>query len=525
MTPNDAELLNRYRTQHSETAFAELVQRYLDLVYSAALRQVGGDVHLAKDVTQIVFADLALKAGGLTNHPSIAGWLYTSTRFAAAKAVRSEQRRRVREHTASTMQQLHAAPESEVNWDTLRPVLDDAMHELDEPDREAVLLRYFQGRDLRTVGSALGVSDDAARKRVERALDKLRGTLEQRGIRSTSSALASALAGIAISSAPSGLSGSIITASLAGSAAVGAGLGSALTHLMNATQMKTALVGAIALAALTTALIIEHNSKNRLVQELDQSRAQGRELETLRAENERLQKLEADAAELKRLRADQRELMRLRGEATTLRRRLAESTNANAPTNPLQQARSNLVHPSPTVRKFGGQASAKVPHGQTLITGGWPTAEGKRLLVMLTPQVLEGDGPTRQVLVQAELIEAPDAYFPEAGTEPTTDPSKPQMLGFLDQAQSQTMLSAFKTTEGYRVMSAPRVSTADGRQARLSIGTSMMIDGEAVNIGPTIDLVPRITVDGIDIELKAEVNHLDDAGQFARDTPPAEAGR
>src|ERR1700722_4312114 len=102
MTP-DGELLRRYAEAGSEAAFAELVQRYVDLVYSAALRQVNGDAHLAQDVSQAVFTDLARKAAALSRHEVLTGWLYTGTHFAATKAVRSESRRRTHEQGARAM--------------------------------------------------------------------------------------------------------------------------------------------------------------------------------------------------------------------------------------------------------------------------------------------------------------------------------------------------------------------------------------------------------------------------------------
>src|SRR6185503_15409821 len=145
MTP-DGELLRRYTETNSENAFAELVGRHLNLVYSAALRQVNGDAHLAQDVAQTVFADLARKAGSLAGRPVLTGWLYTSAHFAAAKAVRTEQRRHTREEEAQLMNQLLCDPAPDLDWEKLRPVLDAVMLELNETDREAVLLRYFHDR-------------------------------------------------------------------------------------------------------------------------------------------------------------------------------------------------------------------------------------------------------------------------------------------------------------------------------------------------------------------------------------------
>jgi RNA polymerase sigma factor (sigma-70 family) len=251
MTPNDAALLTNYATKRSEADFAELVRRHLDLVYAAALRQVNGDRHLAEEIVQTVFRDLALKARALSNRLSIAGWLYTSARFAAAKAVRSDQRRRQREQMTS---ELHDDSSAAINWEQLRPVLDDAMHQLHETDREALLLRYFQNRDLKAVGVALGLSDHAARKRVERSLDKLRDVLAKRGVTSTASALGTALFSAALCTVPSSLSANVITSAIAGAAAIGSGVTSTFLQLMNATQIKVAGAGAIALVGLTAEL-------------------------------------------------------------------------------------------------------------------------------------------------------------------------------------------------------------------------------------------------------------------------------
>src|SRR5476651_619018 len=118
----DSELLRRYAEEASEEAFAELVRRHLNLVYAAAIRQVG-DAHRAEDVVQAVFTDLARKAAALWRRPVLVSWLYTSTRFAAAKAVRADQRRQVREQEAQTMNELLSTPETPADWDRLRPVL------------------------------------------------------------------------------------------------------------------------------------------------------------------------------------------------------------------------------------------------------------------------------------------------------------------------------------------------------------------------------------------------------------------
>lgn len=212
---DDISLLRRYAQERSEDAFAELVRRHLNLVFFAALRQTGGNASLAEDVTQLVFADLARKASSLTNRPVLTGWLYTSSRFAALKARRSERRRQIREQEAYNMREL--TQDSPVaDWDRLQPVIDDVLHELDERDREAVLLRFFEGWSFADLGAKLAFSEDAARKRIERALDKMRASLAHRGVKSTAVAIGLALGNQAGIAAPAGLAATVTGTALAG---------------------------------------------------------------------------------------------------------------------------------------------------------------------------------------------------------------------------------------------------------------------------------------------------------------------
>src|SRR6266446_1604840 len=171
---DDWELLQTYAKHRSEAAFTELVQRHLNWVYSAALRQVG-DPHLAKDVAQSVFILLARKGGRLRSGTILAGWLFRTTRFVAARAIRAEQRRKVREGVASAMMPTTNLPDdNEILWNQLAPHLDQAVAALSKTDRTAILLRFYEKKPLREVAQQLGLSEDAAKKRVSRAIDKLR---------------------------------------------------------------------------------------------------------------------------------------------------------------------------------------------------------------------------------------------------------------------------------------------------------------------------------------------------------------
>src|SRR5437588_8588660 len=197
---DDGQVLQPYRRERSESAFGELVTRHIDLVYSAALRVAGGDRHLAEDVTQVVFMDLARKARGLPRDVLLAGWLHRHTSYTAAKAVRTERRRKTREQIAMEMRALDDNTESP--WERIAPHLDEGLNQLSASDRDAIVLRFLKRQDLRAVGAALGISEDAAQKRVSRALDKLRGVLSRRGVALTVTGLASEMAADEVSDAP-----------------------------------------------------------------------------------------------------------------------------------------------------------------------------------------------------------------------------------------------------------------------------------------------------------------------------------
>ena len=186
---DDAELLRQYAMENSQAAFTELVRRHIDLVYGAALRRVGGDIHWAADVTQIVFTSLARKSAAVAGHPSLVGWLHASTRYAAIDLLRKEQRRAARE-TLSVAMNAAEPDEARDDWTQLRPWLDDALDALPSPERDAILLRFFSGQSWARIAERFSVSEDAARRRVERALERLRARLSRRGVTSSNRAAA-----------------------------------------------------------------------------------------------------------------------------------------------------------------------------------------------------------------------------------------------------------------------------------------------------------------------------------------------
>ena len=316
-TKTDAQLLLEYAGTGSETAFGELVGRHADLVYSAALRQVI-EPDFARDVAQTVFADLARKAKSLSDDVVLAGWLYRSTRFAALTFLRNERRRQNRERQA--MHLLDPPGESSPDWDRIRPVLDEAMANLGDADRDALVLRFFKNEDLRTVGIALGTSEDAAQKRVTRALEKLRTFLLRRGVTLSSAALVSALTGSVAEAAPAALAGTISTAVIAGAAAAAAGSTFNLLNLMSMTKFQAGLLSAAIVVGAGTPLVVQQKSLNRLRVENQELRERSQQLEPLREGNQQLAGLQVDSDELERLRREVAELHRLRAEVAQLRR-------------------------------------------------------------------------------------------------------------------------------------------------------------------------------------------------------------
>jgi len=344
---SNAQLLRDYAEHGAETAFAEIVARHTDLVYSAALRQVYSS-DLARDVTQSVFTDLARKArtvsANLSPTASLVGWLYRGTRFAARDLYRHETRRTQRERQA--MEQFLSDPETAPDWEQLRPVLDDAMSELDDTDRDAVLLRYFKNHDLRTVGATLGISDDAAQKRVSRAVERLREFFAKRGVTVGASGLGVVISANAVQAAPVGLALTISTAAvltgttLATTATITATKAIAMTALQ-----KTILTATI--AVLAGAGIYEARQASQLrdkvhtlqqqqaplleqVQQLQNEREDSaRQFAALREDNERLNK-------------NPNELLKLRGEVGALRRSNQEIAQRLLQNNSISKTGSTL---------------------------------------------------------------------------------------------------------------------------------------------------------------------------------------
>lgn len=254
--PSDNELLRRFVKDRSESSFSELVHRHLDLVFSAARRQVHGDIHLAEDVSQQVFAELAHRAKELIAHPAIPGWLYQTSRRMAAATLRSRNRVQNAESTALEMNAPVPDDESLSRlWVSLSGTIDDAMADLGPEDRDAILLRCFREESFRAIGERLGVAEETARMRFERALDKLRGLLSSRGVTVGAGSLAAALSAYGVTPAPVGLAASI--ASMAFTSTTTAARAVAATLFMK----KLPLIGSLLLGGVSAVIISKQRSE------------------------------------------------------------------------------------------------------------------------------------------------------------------------------------------------------------------------------------------------------------------------
>ncbi len=432
---SDSELLRRYAGTHSEAAFTELVQRHVNLVHSAALRQVNGDAHLAQDVAQTVFADLARKAASLSRRSTLTGWLYTSAHFAAAKFARTENRRRDREekfmrepiqNSETGVSPVQSAP---ADWEQIRPALDDAMHELKHSDREAILLRYFENRQFAEVGVRLGLNENAARMRVERALEKLRAVFAKQGI-TAAAALASVISANAVQLAPAGLATTLTTASIAG-----AGTGTfTLLKIMSLTQLKLG-VTALVIAGATTVLVVQHQTQEKLRVENESLRQQIAQLQT---DNESFSNRLAVAANSKSLSDEQfNELLKLRGEVTRLR----------------QQQK---VLPVVAQLKTNNSSSAQII----------------------------------QIHLKARFISFPTDGLQTLGVSWASG-AQGGKTGLLTEQQFKIINQALQGASDVETLAEPEAVMSNGRQTQMRATQSVSVGGNLVEVGSMIDVVPH----------------------------------
>jgi RNA polymerase sigma factor (sigma-70 family) len=330
MSDTDLELLARFTRKNADEAFTEIVRRYINLVYSAALRQVCSH-QLAEEVTQSAFIKLARNAHNLSPDILLPAWLYTITHHAAIDMVRREARRQLREQFAIESNFMNAVTP---DWLQVEPLLDEAMHALDETDRTAVLLRYFENKSLREVGQSLGTSEDAAQKRVSRAVERLREFFSKRGIPIGASSLVAVLSANAVQAAPTGLTVTISTAAALAATAIQTSTAIVTTKAIAMTTIQKTLITTTIAAAVGTGIY----EAQRAAYFQEQAQTHQHAQDSLTKENQQLRQERDDAAtklatakwQAGQPSGDMAELMRLRAEVTRLRENSRELAQLKA---------------------------------------------------------------------------------------------------------------------------------------------------------------------------------------------------
>jgi RNA polymerase sigma factor (sigma-70 family) len=460
---DDRTLLRSYALNRDQAAFSELVRRHADLVYSAARRQVG-DHHRAQEVTQSVFLALARKAGSLAEHPVLAAWLFQSTRLSSAKLREADVRRVVREDYA--VRDAGAVAEIDESagggeWERIAPCLDEALAGLREKDRAAVVLRFFQQRSFAEVGAALGMGENAARMRTERALEKLRAAMVRRGVRSTAEALGVALGVHGVMAAPAGTGISVIAATVA--AGGGATLGSGFALLfMGKIKIGAVAVAAAGLASLATYLSLRPQSPVPASGPSNiRTPAEVVARPPVNARDHRAAGLERDNADLQ---------ARLAEAAAELEKRTTELEGAN---RKLAELRRPLA-PGKT-QLLSSALKASTRPGEVIVTGGSRLADGKRMFAFIDPRPMPlTNRKGTQVEVKAELIALPEEFVKELGLDHL-------LTGAANTLQHGEVWSADEVARvmerlekngslGADILSAPKITLLAGGAGEVNVG-------------------------------------------------------
>jgi RNA polymerase sigma factor (sigma-70 family) len=375
MSDTDSNLLAQFARHNSQDAFTALVDRHLNLVYSAALRQVRS-LELAEEIAQSVFADLAAQATRLKPDTIITAWLYQVTRRTAIDVIRRESRRQARERLAAEMTAMNTS----ADWTQIEPLLDEAMDALDETDRAAVLLRFFENKSLREVGASLGTSDDAAQKRVSRAIDQLREYFCKRGATVAAGGLALIISANAVQAAPVGLAAAISAAAFTG-ATIATSTVAATTKTIAMTTVQKITIAAT-ISVVTVAAIYQANQAARLrndVQTLQQQQA------PLAEQLERLQRQRDDATNrlglladsISSLKGNSAELLKLRAEVTRLRNE-TKSLQAGGTNSPeIEDVKSWVDRVKAVRQRLEELPERKIPELQFLNEQDWFNNIGK----------------------------------------------------------------------------------------------------------------------------------------------------
>lgn len=503
---NDQELLRQYANDGSEAAFAELVRRHLNLVYSVAMRQLN-DASAAQEVAQAVFCLLARKAGQLRDQAVPGAWLYLTACHKSREHRRAEKRRRHREQEAATMQELNVQDNEQNTWQLLAPLLDDAMESLGEGERQAVILRFFEQRPFREIGEVLGLEEDGARKRVDRALHKLRAHLCRCGVTISAAAITTAITSRAVQAAPAGLATTVATAATLSNAALHSSASASVKAIAMTTLQKPFVVTAIVLA--TATVVFQWKEIHQLHTDAAGLRSTAERATRLQEENDRLrreaeeqsQEVETELSELLRLR---NRTAQLAGELQRYKATSATNSVGNATTASVSEA-------GQTNEPFFISVTNRVSNGQMLVAGGWSRQQGRRTYFLTTPTIGAGTNPSNvnTVLLKSYVVEAPDAVWDRLGwgTVKSDTRQSTSVWGFAPD-QTAEVMKTLRKTKGVDFLSSPTISVLDGQQGTLAVNyQTQYTDGQEFNEPFTVQITPRVAPDGgsLDLELNAQL--------------------
>lgn len=357
MIQTDAQLLELYCRDRSEEAFTEIVRRHLNLVFSAALRQVR-QPQLAEEVTQSVFVDLARQAKNLASNTVLSAWLYQVTRRTAIDVIRRESRRQIREQVAHELTAMNA---TDTDWTHIELLLEEGMDSLEEKERTALLLRYFQSKSLSEVGEALGVNEDAARKRVSRSVERLREFFVRRGVTVSAVGLTTTITTNAIQAAPAALGPAVISAALVSGTTV-AVLATTISKIIAMTTIQKSLLATTLVAAAAGVYEAREatNARAQLAAAQQHGNSLSNQIDELTRRRDELSGLLASAKDVQP-KSGGNELLRLRNEVGQLRTQLAAASSLQGEAHAPVKADENAITPEEEMKR---QAIAKMNYAR-----------------------------------------------------------------------------------------------------------------------------------------------------------------
>jgi hypothetical protein len=428
--------------------------------------------------------------------------LHRTAQNIAAQTVRTDVRRRAREQEAVAMNELLSA-EPDANWENIAPHLDAALGDLSEPDRDALLLRYFERKSAREMAHTLGISDEAAQKRVSRAVERLREFFAKRGVTVGASGLVVVISANAVQPAPAGLAVTISTAAALTGTTIASTAPVTATNVIAMTSMQKTMITftAVVIAAFSIFLTMVWRQNSSLRRELAILRASTVAIQRPAEAKDTPVETAITEDELRRLRMDHLELLRLRGRFTQLADELRQLKAKGVPTgtspNPASEPEDSIL--------FSASLTNRVGSGQTLVVGGWPL-NGMRRYLLLTPTIRNGDGipDGKPMNIESEIVTAPESFWNQIGWgDAKSGTRRSTLAGVLTPEQLDMLIKVLKETKDTDTSRASPVARSNGEY----VGFAFSIDDEHGE-GTLVDIAlhPWIAADGqsVDLEIRPQ---------------------